>query len=335
MHILFGVELRHANAGSERWELYKLLSEPTRLELLALTSVEELSIGELTELLRESQPNVSKHVSALRRVGLLRERKQGTRVFVGLAETAERDPLIADAITTGMSLATETGSMARVADVLRARDLPTREFFGRLREEAAGFSIPAELPAYLSALAPLITHRKLAIDAGTGDGKLLEILAPLFERVIGIEREAAQLELAKERLAHRKYSNVTLVEGAYDDAQIVQRVRKLGAADVVFASRVLHHAAQPEKSIKALSELLSPHGTLICIDYAAHDDERLRSEEADVWLGFSAEDLARYAKRAGFAEAHVNSIPLARNGAGPDRHLQWHVLVAKRTHTVV
>ena len=58
-------------SSSQRWELYRVLSEPARLRLLALAAEEELSIGELAELLQESQPNVSRHAGALRQAGLL------------------------------------------------------------------------------------------------------------------------------------------------------------------------------------------------------------------------------------------------------------------------
>src|SRR5215472_8439112 len=89
---------------SHRWELYRLLSEPVRLRLLALAAEEELAIGELAELLGESQPNVSRHAAPLKQAGLIVVRKQGQRALVKLAAEAARDPVVADALASGRAL---------------------------------------------------------------------------------------------------------------------------------------------------------------------------------------------------------------------------------------
>ena len=290
-----------ASTGT-RWELYRLLGEPIRLRLLALAAAEELAIGELADLLGESQPNVSRHVGPMRKAGLLAERKQGTRLFVFLPEPARLDPVVADALVAGRALVEADGSLARIGEVLGAREAPTRELFGRPRDAAALAQLPPELPAYLTALAPLIAHRALAVDAGTGDGNLLDVLAPVFDRVIAIDREEAQLIRAKERVERRGYTNVELVWGALDDmgvrAAVKRRAGNAGGADVVFASRVLHHAPKPTVAMKALAHLVRPGGHIVVIDYATHEDERLRAEQADVWLGFSREELVRMAHTA-------------------------------------
>ncbi|MBV9949425.1 MAG: helix-turn-helix transcriptional regulator, partial [Myxococcales bacterium] len=83
-------------AGSQRWELYRVLSEPLRLRLLALAVDDELGIGELADLLGEGQPNVSRHAAALRQAGLLRDRREGTRTLVRVSPGVLRDPVVAD-----------------------------------------------------------------------------------------------------------------------------------------------------------------------------------------------------------------------------------------------
>ena len=72
-------------AQTTRWELYRILAEPVRLRLLALAAAEELTIGELADLLDENQPNVSRHLAPLRQAGLVLVRKQGTRARVRIA----------------------------------------------------------------------------------------------------------------------------------------------------------------------------------------------------------------------------------------------------------
>jgi DNA-binding transcriptional ArsR family regulator/protein-L-isoaspartate O-methyltransferase len=317
-------------SASQRWELYRVLSEPVRLRLLALAAQEELGIGELAELLQESQPNVSRHATALRHAGLLRDRREGTRTLVRLADDAARDAVVSDALASGRSLCEQDGSLARVGDVVRMREAAAREFFARPAKVHID-AVPSEIGAYLAALAPLLPNRALAIDAGTGDGSLLEVLAPIYDRVVAVDRSDAQLARAKERVATRGFANVTFVQGELDGRELMRTVRqgKSAGADAVFASRVLHHAPQPERVVAQLASLAAPGGALVVLDYASHDDESMRAQ-ADTWLGFEAAELRRFARAASLVDAKVTSIPALLCGEGPDKHLPWQVMVARK-----
>jgi len=133
-------------SSSQRWELYRLLSEPARLRLLALAADEELSIGELAELLDESQPNVSRHATALRQAGLLSDRREGTRTLVRVPVEAARDAVVADALASGTALCERDGSLRRIEQVLRAREAAAHEFFAR-PGKAKVDGVPAEMSA--------------------------------------------------------------------------------------------------------------------------------------------------------------------------------------------
>jgi DNA-binding transcriptional ArsR family regulator len=320
-----------APTAPARWELYRLLAEPVRLRLLALAAEEELAIGELAELLREGQPNVSRHVSPLRKAGLLAMRKHGTRVLVRLSEQAESDPVVADGVQAGRALCESDGSLLRVAEVVAQREESARAFFASaLEAKVVSSELPGELPAYLTALAPLVRDRALAVDVGCGAGGVLDVLAPIFQKVIAVDREQVQLALAAERLARRGYGNVTLVHDAYDSDAVHELVSQRGYADVVFASRVLHHAPKPEAAVAALARLLKPDGALIVVDYTEHEDEGLGERQADLWLGFSQDELAGFARRAGLTDTHVSPIGTGRCGDGLDSALSWHFMVARR-----
>ena len=187
--------------------------------------------------------------------------------------------------------------------------------------------------------------RALALDAGTGDGSLLEVLAPIYERVVAIDRSDAQLARARERAAARGFSNVTFVQGELDGRELLRAMRAVRAAravpeaaarhaaapgaDAVFASRVLHHAPQPERVVAQLASLCAPGGALVVLDYALHEDESMRAQ-ADTWLGFEAAELRRFARAASLVDARVTTIPAPFCGAGPDRHLPWQVMVARK-----
>ncbi|MFI5297018.1 MAG: ArsR/SmtB family transcription factor [Polyangiales bacterium] len=322
-------------AGGERasrWELYRLLSEPLRLRLLALAAEEELTIGELAELLDEAQPNVSKHAAPLRQAGLLVVRKEGTRTLIRLAEGTERDPVTSDAVATGRSLCVDDGSLARVAAIVRDRDAQTRAFFARPRDESDPATVPSELSVYLSALAPLIASRSLAVDAGTGDGGLLDVLAPVFAHVVAFDREEAQLQRCRRRIEARGFDNVTLAQGDVDAESIQKLIRHRGGADAVFAARLLHHAPKPSTTLASLAALARPGGAVVVLDYAAHEDESMRAV-ADLWLGFAPAELRRFAREIGLIDVHVHSLPARvaphTKSPAPDAHLPWQLLVAR------
>lgn len=318
-------------AEGNRWELYRLLGEPVRLKLLALAAREELSVGELAEVLDENQPNISRHVAALRRATLLEVRKEATRVLARLRAGVTADPFVSDALDTGLALAAEDGSLERLARVIRAREEASRAFFdGEEESDAPPAALPSELPAYLSALALLIPSRALAVDVGTGDGGLLDVLAPVYERVIAIDRSGAQLRRAKKRLEARGYSGVTLLRAELGDTSVRGEVQRAGGADAVFACRVLHHAARPAETMRALAALAKPGGAVVVLDYDAHHDETMRERQADLWLGFPQGELRSLAEGAGLDCEGPRTIPSTRCGDGADGHLDWQVLVARK-----
>ena len=316
-------------AEAPRWELYRLLGEPRRLRLLGLTSEDELSIGELAELTGEAQPNVSKHLKQLREAGLVSVRRQGTRAFARLPDDSTDDPVLADAVRSGRELCARDGSLQRVPEVIRARDAAARAFFDRPAIERPAAD-DADSAAYLTAVSALLPRRNLAVDIGTGEGALLSLLAPLFDRVVAVDRSEVQLDAARARLESRGYANVELLQADYDDSSVGTRVSELGGADAVFAARLLHHAPQPAQAVRELAALARPGGRVIVIDYGPHEDETMRETQADLWLGFDRDELLDLASSAGLIEPEVFAIPAARYGPGPDAHLQWQVLSARR-----
>jgi ArsR family transcriptional regulator len=315
--------------GTEgRWQLYRLLSEPFRLRLLALAREEELAMGELAELLDESLPNVSRHAASLRQAGLLAERRHGTRSFLRLSPGFEGDAVLLDALAVGRQLCQDEGRLLRIAEVVRARDAKSREFFAGLAPKEPLRQFTAELPAFLMALKHLVPERALALDAGTGDGAWLDALAPLYDRVIAVDRSAEQLERAEQRVALRGYSNVTLLRADLGDATLASAVGE-GAALVV-AARVLHHAPRPWAVLESLVQLLRPGGRLVVVDYQRHTDEAFRESQADVWNGFEPDELETHARATGLRQVRVTSLPAALLAGMSDGHIGWHALTGVR-----
>ena len=279
---------------SARADLFRLLGDEDRLRLLALCAEEELTVGELAALLGESQPQVTKKSQPLREVGLLAARRDGTRTLLKSQVTAD-DAVLDAALEEGRSLCAKDGSLAKIAAIVAQREEASRRFFEQLGDESAPANAAAplahsELVAWLPVLAPLLPGRALAVDVGTGEGTLLPLLSPLYDRVVAIDRSPARLARCAAQIASWRLPNVRLREGDVDDAGLAEDITSRGGADLVVMARVLHHAARPQDAIAAASRLLRPRGHLVIVDYLPHDDESMR-EQGDVWLGFEPAKL--------------------------------------------
>ena len=167
------------------------------------------------------------------------------------------------------------------------------------------------------------------------------MLAPVFDRVIALDRSEAQLASASARAQARSLTNVRFVRGDLDGDEIQTAVHgaRAAGADLVFASRVLHHAPKPASAVRALAKLLRkpdgarPGGALVIVDYLPHEDLAMKETQADLWLGFEPGELVALARGAGLVGAAVRPLPAAFSGDGPDKNLTWQALVARRGAT--
>lgn len=316
-----------------RIELFRLLADQARLQILALCEEEELSVGELALLLKDSQPQISRKVGPLKQAGLLDARREGTRTFLKVRAAGTADPVIADAMQEGRRLCLEDGSLARVPEVIVAREESGRALFdvtaAAQPAPAAELASPASL-AHLSALSLLLPGRSLAVDVGTGEGMLLDVLAPLYGRVIAVDRSPAQLASCARRVAARGFTNVSLFQGSFEDVSLLERVEAAGGADLVYASRTLHHASRPAQAIKGFGRLLKRGGHLVLLDYLPHADDTMRERHGDAWLGFAPRELRSHLEAAALQVVGESSVPAAFHREGHDAHLDWHVIVARR-----
>jgi SAM-dependent methyltransferase len=241
--------------------------------------------------------------------------------------------VLQDAVAEGRRLCLADGSLARVPGVVAAREETGRSHFEASPQAQESVPASPEHLAHLAALAPLLAGRQLAVDVGTGDGLSLDVLAPLFQRVIAVDRSRAQLARVAQRVEARGFHHVSLFPGSYDDAALVQRVDAAGGADLVFAGRTLHHASRPPVAVQAFARLLRRGGHLVVLDYLAHDDERLRAEGGDVWLGFQVDEVRRFFADADLSPLADIPLPAAFHPEGPDARLAWHAWAARRRTT--
>jgi ArsR family transcriptional regulator len=341
-----------------RADLFRLLGDEDRLRLLALCAEEELTVGELAQLLGESQPQVTKKTQPLREAGLLASRKDGTRTLLKTESElgsdpqlrSERrksqrgqpdslgdvlDPVIAAALEEGRALCAKDGSFAKIPRIIAAREETSRRLFDQPQDAAPAPVVDTTLLAWLPLLAPLLPGRALAIDIGTGEGTLLPLLSPLYDRVIAVDRSAARLARAAANIASWDLPNVRLREGAVEDSALAEEVARVSrgddgrgtrGADLVVMARVLVHASRPQDVIASAAQLVRPGGHLVLIDHAPHDDESLR-EQGHVWLGFEPGKLRTWLEAARLQTVAVQpfsqptlQLAVGRKPSGDDHH---------------
>ena len=290
-----------------RSELFRLLGDDDRLRLLALCAEEELTVGELAALLKESQPQLTKKSQPLREAGLLLARRDGTRTLLKaapfvLAESAASvgGAVLAGALEEGRALCRADGTLARIAAVVAMREELSRRTFDAPVSggiEVAGVD-GAQLLPLLPMLRALLPGCRLAVDVGTGEGALLPLLSPLYERVLAVDRSPARLARCAARIDALGLGNVRLRESEVDDVGLLQDVHGRGGADLVVMARVLRHLAKPADAVASAARLLRPGGHLVIVDALPHEDEHMR-EHGDVWLGFAPLKLQGFIESAG------------------------------------
>jgi DNA-binding transcriptional ArsR family regulator len=296
---------------SGRADLFRLLGDEDRLRLLALCAAEELTVGELATLLGESQPQVTRKSQPLREAGLLNARKDGTRIL--LRTEPAGDPVVQAALEAGRALCESDGSLANVPALVAQREEASRRLFAKAESGTGTIVVDgAQLLPLLPLLSPLLPGRALAVDVGAGEGALLPLLSPLYERVVAIDRSAARLARCAERVSALGMANVRLREGAIEDAGIVQEIARAGGADLVVVSRVLHHAARPQDLLVASARLLRAGGHLALVDHVPHDDESFR-ERGHVWLGFEPAKLRAWLEAAGLEVIHAAHLRVSHS----------------------
>lgn len=327
MHrVTFVLELQ-----SDRADLFRLLGDESRLRVLALCAEEELTISELGDVLEDSQPQITRKSQPLRQAGLLMARRDGTRTYLRADLSAHAsDAVVQAALEEGRRLCRADKSFARLPRVLLAREERSRTYFDEHAASKATAPLASPgLSPWLPLLRPLLGPRAdgLCVDVGAGDGLLLPLLAPLFQRVFAVDRSPARLAACASVVADHGLGNVRLLPGDAADPAVYEAAFLAGGASVVVIARTLHHAARPVDLLAACARLLRDDGMLVIVDYLPHDDEHMR-EQGDVWLGFDNAVLAGHIHDAGMRL--VGTAPMAAVVGHPDSHLAWQWTAAVR-----
>ena len=291
--------------------------EPTRLRLLRLLQNGEFNVKDLTQLLGQSQPRVSRHIKLLAEAGLIERYQEGSWVFV----RASSDPGVRSFVAAVLSMVASDDpqilrDVERADQIRSTRSLLAQTYFD---ENAAEWDRIRSLhvperdveAAILEALGP--GPYELLLDLGTGTGRILELAASRARRLVGIDTNREMLKCARVRL-----DDAALVNCSVRLADVFNLPFQEGSAGAVIIHQVLHFLDNPKAALMEAIRVLQPGGRLVLIDFAPHNLEFLRQEHAHVRLGFAAGEIAAWLEECGLGSStyrelqtdQVNNNPL-------------------------
>ncbi len=298
--------------GSQRLpvaELFQALADPSRLRIVALLRSMELSVGELAQVLGQSQPRVSRHVKILADSGLIDRHKEGSWVFLALTGGNRTAALVElfDQWLDADSRAVLDADAVRLAAVRADRAEAAARYFAVHAEawdsirslHVAESSVERAIEAAMGDQ-PLGT----LVDIGTGTGRMIELLGPAANQALGVDRSSEML-----RLARVKLDKAGIADASLRQADMYALPLDAGSADSVIIHQVLHYAQAPAAAIAEAARVLRPGGRLLVVDFAAHEREDLRIADAHLRLGFSDEAIAGWFAAAGLEPDLIRHLP--------------------------
>jgi ArsR family transcriptional regulator len=290
-------------------DIFRSLADQTRLRILTLLRAMELSVGELAQVLGQSQPRVSRHVKILIDSGLVERRREGSWVFLSLGRSDRVDPLFQMldrwAEHEGED-AWAVADAARLAAVRADRAAAAQRYFAMHAAEWDELrSLHIAESEVEAAIARALGERPVGrlVDVGTGTGRMLELFGRGAGSALGVDRSPEMLRLARVKLTEAGLAPVDLRQGDMYSLPLPS-----GSADTVIVHQVLHYAQHPAAAIAEAARLLSPGGWLLIVDFAPHDREELRTRDAHVRLGFADEAVLKWMEAANLSSRVVEHL---------------------------
>ncbi|HMN86303.1 MAG TPA: metalloregulator ArsR/SmtB family transcription factor [Bauldia sp.] len=286
----------------------KAVGEATRLRVLALLSRGELTVKDMTAILGQSQPRISRHLKLLTDAGVIERYAEGAWAFYRLSDAAAARHLVGELLRLADPADPVLSRDAeRLGEIKREHADAARRYFA---ENAAGWDgiralHVSEGDVEAAMLAALGARRfDSLLDLGTGTGRMLELFAPLFARAVGVDASPAMLAVARANLDRAGIANVQIRLGDIYNLPLPR-----DSFDVVTVHQVLHYLDDPERALAEAARVLRPGGRLLVVDFAPHDLEFLREKHAHRRLGFPQEGVRQWMEAAGLAVDRAVDLP--------------------------
>lgn len=291
----------------------KAVGEETRLRILALLAEGELTVSDLTDILRQSQPRVSRHLKLLAESGLVSRFREGSWAFFRLAETGA-GAVVLRALLKRLDPhdAVLLRDRERLAEVRSRHADEAQRYFA---EQAPNWDRIRALHVPEAAVEAAIRQAlgekpfRTLLDLGTGTGRMLEMFAPQLERGLGIDANLEMLALARANLEAAGLRHCIVRQGDLYDLAMPR-----DSFDVVLVHQVLHYLDDGARAIREAARVLRAGGRLLVVDFAPHAMEFLRTEHAHRRLGFSADSVRGWMEDAGLEFDLHHDLPPVQSG---------------------
>jgi ubiquinone/menaquinone biosynthesis C-methylase UbiE/DNA-binding transcriptional ArsR family regulator len=289
-------------------DVLRAVGEETRLRIVGLLQHGELTVTDLTDILGQSQPRISRHLKLLADAGVVDKHREGTWAFFELAGDGPIAELVAGLLAQIEDLDPVVASDLDRLEVVRSRRAAAaQEYFAGVADhwdEERSLHAPDEIvEAEILAVAGEQPYRSL-LDLGTGTGRMLQLLSgATVERAVGIDNSHSMLAVARANLERAEVRRVDLRQG-----DVYSPSFERGAFDLIVIHQVLHFLDDPARAVREAARLLSPGGRLLIVDFAPHSLEFLRTEHAHRRLGFRTDTVSSWLAHAGLDVGRARTI---------------------------
>jgi ArsR family transcriptional regulator len=283
----------------------KLLSDPTRLRLLALLMKEELSVAELQEILGMAQSRISSQLAQLRQAGFVADRREGKKAFYSLRAGLPPRQLAllraaGEAVTDAPEFSEDRDNLDRI---LQKRRRIAEQYFTLIAGRLGKGYCPGRSWEAIGHLALRFVPPIVVADLGAGEGLISQLIAHRAERVWCIDNSPRMVEVGTELAKKNGLANLAYKLGDIENVPLPDK-----SVDLAILSQALHHASHPQAAVDEAFRILRPGGQLAVLDLKEHTFEQARELYADVWLGFKESILHGFLKKAGFQHVEVNVV---------------------------
>ena len=287
--------------------IFRALADPTRLRILRLLGSMELAVGEVAQVLGQSQPRVSRHIGILCDSGLAERRREGSWIFLRASSDAPGAATLLSDLTRILARAESSdeafGSQCetdrrKLAEIRDARETQAQEYFA---DNAHDWDELRRLHSsderVEAALARALGDTKLGrlLDIGTGTGGMAELFAQSADHIVALDKSLAMLRVARAKLHHLPTDRVELVQGDFASLPFAPE-----SFDTVLFHQVLHFAQSPASVLYEAARVTRGGGRIAIVDFAAHQREELRERHAHARLGFGDGQMHELLDDAGY-----------------------------------
>jgi len=292
------------------WDNLKVLSDSTRLRLLALLSTEELSVAELQEILGMGQSRISSQLALLRQAGFVTDRRDGKKAFYSLLPSlaAKQLALLRAACEAVADLPESLEDRDSLERILLKRRRVSEQYFNLIAGRLGKGYCPGRTWEAIGHLALRLVPAITVADLGAGEGLISQLIAHRAERVWCIDNSPKMIEVGTELANKNGLANLTYKLGDIEQVPLPDK-----SVDLAILSQALHHASHPQNAVNEAFRILKPGGQLLVLDLKEHTFEQAHELYGDLWLGFKESTIHGFLKKSGFQKVEASVVSHEEN----------------------